>query len=63
MAFKVKELREKLKMTQAELAKRADVSRQKLIDLESGKEVNTTVATLQRLADVLNCKVQDLICP
>ena len=63
MAFKVKEIREKLKMTQAELAKRADVSRQKLIDLESGKEVNTTVATLQRLADVLNCKVQDLICP
>lgn len=63
MAFKVKELREKLKMTQAELAKRADVSRQKLIDLESGKDVNTTVATLQKLADVLNCKVQDLICP
>ena len=63
MAFKVKELREKLKMTQTELAKRADVSRQKLVDLESGKEVNTTVATLQRLADVLNCKVQDLICP
>lgn len=63
MAFKVKELREKLNLTQAELAKRADVSRQKLIDLESGKDVNTTVATLQKLADVLNCKVQDLIYP
>lgn len=63
MAFKVKELREKLQMTQTELAKKANVSRQKLIDLESGRDVNTTVATLQRLADVLNCKVQDLICP
>lgn len=63
VAFKIKELREKLQMTQAELAKKADVSRQKLIDLESGRDVNTTVATLQKLADALNCKVQDLICP
>ncbi len=63
MPFKVREIRESLKMTQNELCKQADVSRQTLIDLESGKDVNTTVATLQKIADVLKCKVQDLICP
>lgn len=63
MPFKVKAIRESQKMTQNELCKKADVSRQTLIDLESGKDVNTTVATLQKLADALQCKVQDLICP
>lgn len=63
MPFRVKEIREMRNMTQTELCKHANVSRQILIDLESGKDVNTTVATLQKLAIVLECKVQDLICP
>ena len=62
MPFKVKELREIRNMTQNALCKQANVSRQTLIDLESGKDVNTTVATLQKLADALDCKAQDLIC-
>lgn len=61
MPFKVKEFREKNNMTQIELCKQANVSRQTVIDLESGKDVNTTVATLQRLADALKCKVGDLV--
>ena len=63
MPYKVKEFRELNNMTQAELCKKANISRQTLSDLESGKEVNTTVATLQKLANVLNCKVSDLFCP
>lgn len=63
MPFKVREICETRNMTQLELCKQANVSRQTLIDLESGKDVNTTVATLQKLADALQCKVQDLICP
>lgn len=63
MHFKIREIRETRNMTQLELCKQANISRQTLIDLESGKDVNTTVATLQRLADVLQCKVKDLICP
>lgn len=63
MPFRIKEMREIHNMTQNELCAQANVSRQTLIDLESGKDVNTTVATLQKLADVLKCKVQDLICP
>ena len=62
MLFKIKEIREALNMTQSQLCQLANVSRQTLIDLESNRDVNTTVATLQRIAYVLNCKVQDLIC-
>lgn len=61
MPFKVKEIRETRKMTQEELCRAANISRQTLIDLESGRDVNTTVFTLQKLANVLNCKVQDLL--
>ena len=63
MPFKVKEYREKNHMTQTELCRQANISRQTLSDLESSKEVNTTVATLQKIADVLSCKVSDLFCP
>lgn len=63
MPYKIKKIRELNNLTQAELCKKANISRQTLSDLESGKEVNTTIATLQKLADVLNCKVSDLFCP
>lgn len=63
MPFRVKEMREKRKLTQTELCKKAGVSRQTLSDLESGKEVNTTIATLKRLADALNCKINDIFLP
>lgn len=63
MPFRVKEYREKQGMTQEELSKKAEVSRQILSDLESGREVNTTVATLQKLANVLNCNISELIYP
>lgn len=62
MPYKVKELREKQRLTQTELCKRAGISRQTLWDLENGNEVNTTIATLQKIADVLKCRVSDLFC-
>ena len=60
MPFKIKEIRKKKRMTQAELAHKANVSRQIISDLESGKEVNTTTDTLKKLADALKCKVSSL---
>jgi len=63
MPFKIKEYREKNKLTQIELCKKANISRQTLSDLESGKEVNTTMATLKKLADALNCKIDDIFLP
>lgn len=62
MPYKIKELRTERKITQKELCRKANISRQTLIDLESGKIVNTTVTTLQKIADALSCKVQDLLC-
>lgn len=43
MPYKIKELREERKITQKELCNKANVSRQTLIDLESGKIVNPTI--------------------
>ena len=60
MPFKVKEFREKQNMTQIELCKKAGISRQTLSDLESGREVVTTTATLKKIAPVLKCKVNDI---
>ena len=60
MPFKVKEFREQQNMTQKELCERANISRQTLIDLESGREVVTTTATLKKIAEALNCKVSDI---
>ena len=63
MPYRIKEFREKQRMTQAELSQKANISRQKLIDLESGKESNTTIATLKKIASALRCTVTDLFYP
>ena len=63
MPFKIKEFREKRNLTQMELCKKANISRQTLSDLESGREVNTTAATLRRLAEALDCKISDIFLP
>lgn len=62
MNFNIRAIREARNITQAEVCKLANISRQTLIDLESNKDVNTTVSTLQRIAKALNCQIQDLIC-
>lgn len=62
MPYKIKELREKHNMSQTELCKRAKISRQKLFELENGKESNTTILTLKKIANVFKCKVTDLFC-
>ena len=62
MIYKIKEMHEFRKMTQLELCRKANISRQTLSDLEGGKEVNTTISTLQKLACALKCKVSDIFC-
>ena len=63
MPFKIKEYRLKMNLSQLELSKKANISRQILSDLESGKEVNTTTSTLKKIADALKCKVSDIFLP
>lgn len=60
MAYKVKQFREKKKMTQEELSEKSGVSRAIISRLESGEEVVTTTETLIKIATALNCKVGDI---
>lgn len=61
MLYNLKEIRERQKMSQEELSKKAGVSRQIVSVLESGKvEVNTTTATLQKLATALGYSLKDI---
>ncbi len=60
MGYRVKKIRLEKRMSQDELCKRAGVSRQTISDLESGREVNTTTATLGKIADALDCSIADI---
>lgn len=60
MPFKIREFRKKRNMTQTELCKIASVSRQTLINLESGKGINPKFATLKKIANALRCKVSSI---
>ncbi len=62
MQYKVKEARLEKGLSQEELSKIAGISRQTISDLESGEIVNTTTATLTKLAKALGCDVTDIFC-
>ncbi len=59
MVSNLKEIREKNKLTQEDLAKLVYVSRQTIISIEKEYYVPTTPLAL-KLADVLNAKVEDI---
>lgn len=56
---RVKEFREKKKLTQEDLASKLAVSRQTIISIESGRYVPSLELAL-KFAKVFNCKVEDL---
>lgn len=62
MPYKLREMRKKREMSQEDLSKAANVSRQTIVNLESGELVNTTTATLRKLAEALDCSVSDIFC-
>lgn len=61
LAKKVKQLREKLGLSQEKLARLADVSNNTVIDIEAGKQDNPTIDTLKKVAKALDVSVEDLI--
>lgn len=61
LAKKVKQLREKLELSQEKLARLADVSNNTIINIEAGKQDNPTIGTLKKVAKALNVPVEDLI--
>ena len=60
MPFKIKEARLACGMTQDELAKKSNVSRQTIIGLETGSIKVTTTETLIKIATALDKKVSDI---
>ena len=59
MVLNIKRVREEKGMTQEQLAEKANVNRSLLNQLETGKIKNTSINTLQKIADTLNCKITD----
>nr|DAD92892.1 MAG TPA: helix-turn-helix XRE-family like protein [Siphoviridae sp. ctxzZ3] len=60
MVLNIKRVREEKGMTQEQLAEKAYVNRSLLNQLETGKLKNTSINTLQKIADTLNCKITEL---
>jgi immunity repressor protein len=60
MVLNIKRVREEKGMTQEQLAEKANVNRSLLNQLETGKLKNTSINTLQKIADTLNCKITEL---
>ncbi len=59
MKTKIKELREKRKLTQEALAEKVDVTRQTILFLEKGK-YNPSLRLAYKIAKVLNSKIENL---
>lgn len=60
MGYKIKELREQKKMTQAELSEKSGVSRGTISALENGTSRATTTKTLAKIASALETTVDIL---
>ena len=61
LARKVKQLREKLGLSQEKLARLADVSNNTIINIEAGNQDNPIINTLKKVAKALDIPVEDLI--
>lgn len=60
MKYMIKEYREELGLTQEELSKKANVSRQIIYRLENDMETVTSTKTLEKIANALNKKVSEI---
>jgi len=61
LAKKMKQLREKIELSQEKLARLADGSNNTIIDIEAGKQDNPTIDTPKKVAKSLNVSVEELI--
>lgn len=60
MGYRIREVREKLKMTQDELSEKSGVSRATISALENGSERATSTQTLLRIAKALGTSVENI---
>ena len=52
----IKAIRERLGMTQEQLAKRSNLTQSVIADIENGRRNNLQLSTMQKIAAALNCK-------
>ena len=60
MGYLIKEAREEANMTQEELAEKAGVSRSIINGLETGRATETLASTLQKIAEAMGKKIDDI---
>ena len=60
MGYKIKEIRDKIGMSQTKLAERSGVSRGVIWSLESDPNAVTTTKTLQKIADALGTTIAEI---
>lgn len=60
LQYRIKELREEMKMTQVELSQKSNVSRAIISGLECGTISVTTTDTLSKIASALGKRVSDI---
>lgn len=63
MKFNIKAKREAKKISQEELAEKAGISRTTLSKLEHDEEPIVNTTTLSKIAEALECPVNDLFMP
>lgn len=61
LAQNIKKLRKKHKLSQEELAKKAEITYSTLIKIESGANKNPTLGTIQRIADAFGISLDGLV--
>lgn len=59
MNLNIRRIREELKLSQDELARKSGVSRATISNLENNPDAVTTTATLQKIAAALDVKVSN----
>jgi ribosome-binding protein aMBF1 (putative translation factor) len=57
LAYRILELRERLRLTQKQLASRMETSQQAVARLESGQYEGFTIKTLEKVADALGAEL------
>lgn len=57
----LQKMREKRRLTQAELAALSGVTQQAISKIENGERLNPGVITMYKLAEAMRCTVDDLI--
>ena len=61
LAKKMKQLREKIELSQEKLARLADGSNNTIINIQAGKQDNLTIDTPKKVVKALNVSVEELI--